>query len=215
MVKIAPQSNIELPLLKVLYETSEGELPAKEAVEKVIDMYSDDLSTEDLLSETRSGHNRWKNRVYWTRQRLVTTGDVDSPERGIWALTEQGRKRAETEWPGWKPIYTEVSEDEGEIPEEQDMPTKGQKVTYFLRAGDHVKVGKTTDGLKRRVSALQTGNPEEIEIVGWVLGDVERAFHAHFDKFHARGEWFYAVPSIMRFVEDLIEATWEKKNGNR
>ena len=214
MVKIALQSNIELPLLKVLNDAPEGELAAKEAVEKVIDMYRDDLSTQDILSELPSGANRWKNRVQWTRQRLVTTGDVESPERGIWALTEPGRKRVETEWPEWKPTYTEVRQDGGEVAGEQDLPAKGQTVTYFLQAGDHVKVGKT-DGLKRRVSTLQTGNPEEIEIVGWVPGDVEKAFHAHFEKFHARGEWFYAVPSIMRFVEDLIEATWEDKKGTR
>ncbi len=215
MVKIAPQSNVEIPLLRVLYEALENQLPAHEAIEKVITLYRDDLSTEDLLSETRSGANRWKNRVYWTRQRLVGTGDVESPEKGLWALSDQGKNRVEAEWPDWKPVYTELSEGDGEGPEEQEMPSKGQMVTYFLRAGDHVKVGKTKDDLRRRVGTLQTGNPEEIEILGWVPGDVEKAFHAHFDKFRALGEWFYAVPSIIGFVEDLIDAGWEVNRGNR
>jgi len=37
----------------------------------------------------------WSNLIRWTRMALVRKGDVDGSRRGIWALTEQGRKRAE------------------------------------------------------------------------------------------------------------------------
>jgi restriction endonuclease Mrr len=37
----------------------------------------------------------WSNRVRWTRMGLAKKGDPDGSRRRIWALTEQGRKRAE------------------------------------------------------------------------------------------------------------------------
>lgn len=207
MVRVAPQSNIELPLLKVLSEASESRLPVSKAVEKVLDHYPD-LSKEDLLSELPSGENRWKNRIRWTRQRLMESGLAHSPERGVWEITDEGRERVGREWAGWGPSYTEVAEDEESLPE--NMPSKGTMVTYFIQGGDYIKVGKTQDGLQRRVGAIQSSNPEEIEIIGWVKGDVEDAFLAHFDRYQARGEWFYAVPSIRRFVEDLKESMQEQ-----
>jgi restriction system protein len=36
---------------------------------------------------------KWDNRVQWVRQRLIDKGDMSSPQRGIWAITEQGRQR--------------------------------------------------------------------------------------------------------------------------
>jgi len=37
----------------------------------------------------------WSNRIRWTRLRLVKSGDLDGSERGVWRVTEQGRRRAE------------------------------------------------------------------------------------------------------------------------
>jgi restriction endonuclease Mrr len=36
----------------------------------------------------------WKNRIQWVRQHLITKGELDGSERGVWKLTPQGRARA-------------------------------------------------------------------------------------------------------------------------
>jgi len=36
---------------------------------------------------------RWNNRVRWARQTLVDKGELHSPRRGVWALTDKGRAR--------------------------------------------------------------------------------------------------------------------------
>jgi restriction endonuclease Mrr len=43
------------------------------------------------------GHNEpyWHTWVQWARDRLVKSGDLECPRRGIWMLTEQGKRRAE------------------------------------------------------------------------------------------------------------------------
>ena len=43
----------------------------------------------------RHGERQWINRIQWTRQALVTAGDMASPHRGVWAITDQGRNRLE------------------------------------------------------------------------------------------------------------------------
>src|SRR5262249_20053460 len=41
----------------------------------------------------KHGEKKWINRIQWTRQSLVTAGDMESPRRGTWAITEQGKQR--------------------------------------------------------------------------------------------------------------------------
>jgi restriction system protein len=35
----------------------------------------------------------WSNRIRWTRMSLVQKGDLDGSRRGVWRVTEQGRRR--------------------------------------------------------------------------------------------------------------------------
>jgi hypothetical protein len=44
---------------------------------------------------------RYGEKVQWTRQTLVSLGQLDKSQRGIWAITPQGRDRLEREWDGW------------------------------------------------------------------------------------------------------------------
>ncbi|WP_442855016.1 winged helix-turn-helix domain-containing protein [Burkholderia sp. MSMB1552] len=41
-----------------------------------------------------SGEGRFRNRIRWARLYLVREGLVDSSKRGVWALTEAGRRTA-------------------------------------------------------------------------------------------------------------------------
>jgi restriction system protein len=53
------------------------------------------LTPEDLSATLKHGEKRWINRIQWTRLTLISVGDMESPHRGVWAITEQGRKRLE------------------------------------------------------------------------------------------------------------------------
>lgn len=99
------QKSIELPLLKALAKAG-GQLKMKEAVEKV-EKYFPKLTDGDKASRLESGGTRWINRVQWVRQRLVEKGEVDSPERGVWRITDAGRTRLEKEFSEWKPEYSQ------------------------------------------------------------------------------------------------------------
>lgn len=51
-----------------------------------------DLSDEILNEEKESGGSRYQNQVDWARFYLVKAGYVDSSKRGVWSLTDKGRK---------------------------------------------------------------------------------------------------------------------------
>ena len=69
---------------------------------------------------------------------------------------------------------------------------------YFVReiVSGRVKIGYTKDegSLKSRLSTLQTGNPDEIELYGTIPGTmkVEKFLHRQFGRFRVRSnsEWF-------------------------
>jgi len=100
------QENIELPLLKVLKDAG-GSLSIPDAIAKTKELYPE-LTDEEKASMLTSGENRLNNRIAWCRQRLVEKGEIDSSTRGIWKITEEGKKRVELEWPSWKAEYVEI-----------------------------------------------------------------------------------------------------------
>lgn len=50
------------------------------------------LSDEILNEERESGGSRYENQVAWARFYLVRAGFIDSSKRGVWTLTDKGRK---------------------------------------------------------------------------------------------------------------------------
>lgn len=74
------------------------------------------------------------------------------------------------------------------------MPGKpAQKgVIYIVRCDKYCKIGYTESDPVKRVSALQTGNPFRIELVGTAPGtmDDEQRLHKVFEGKCERGEWF-------------------------
>ena len=73
---------------------------------------------------------------------------------------------------------------------------KHQCVVYFIRTVGlpFVKIGQTTD-LVQRLASIQTGNHEEVRVMGTIPGGIaeERALHARFDALRIRpgNEWFH------------------------
>lgn len=62
---------------------------------------------------------------------------------------------------------------------------------YVAKCEDRYKIGWTQNP-SRRMASLQTGNPFEIELVGFIPGSMsdEERFHDHFASKRCRGEWF-------------------------
>lgn len=76
----------------------------RDAFERV-KKYYDQLTPEDIASRLDSGGNRLNNRIQWSRQDLVLSGDVERSQNGIWKITPKGKERLEREWRSWKPEY--------------------------------------------------------------------------------------------------------------
>lgn len=81
---------------------------------------------------------------------------------------------------------------------------------YFIRAGasEHIKIGFCRGDPKRRLAALQTGNPEHLTLLATIRGDQteERRWHEAFADSRVRGEWFADSP-------DMIAAVGRAKDG--
>ncbi|MGH8243900.1 MAG: GIY-YIG nuclease family protein [Steroidobacteraceae bacterium] len=73
---------------------------------------------------------------------------------------------------------------------------------YFLGEAENgcspIKIGVTKD-IARRKRTLQTGNPLELRLLGWIVADdsfqLERQLHEHFESVRTRGEWFHIEPA--------------------
>ena len=85
---------------------------------------------------------------------------------------------------------------------------------YFIGQEDHgpfaIKIGKAKNIQKRR-KQLQTGNPVELKILGWLLSDndlvLEKQLHQSFRHARGQGEWFAIEPAdilpvLMRAGQD-------------
>jgi restriction system protein len=85
------QRDVEVPLLKVLVEIGGQGKPRD--IYPLVSKKFPQIRENDLAEVLSSGTNRWTNRVQWVRQTLVENGEMDSPARGIWRITEKGRQR--------------------------------------------------------------------------------------------------------------------------
>jgi hypothetical protein len=74
--------------------------------------------------------------------------------------------------------------------------------TYFVRAGDAIKIGHTTK-FNRRLHHLRSGSGEPLEVLAVVPETVIGEYEAHrmFDHLRLNGEWFRADPELLGFIE--------------
>lgn len=75
---------------------------------------------------------------------------------------------------------------------------------YFIKCGNNIKIGKSIDPWKR-LTSLQTGNPESLEILAIAPGgtEFEAGLHIAFGDEAGRGEWFSASDKLLSFVETM------------
>ncbi|MDH5439889.1 MAG: restriction endonuclease [Candidatus Bathyarchaeota archaeon] len=105
------QKEIEVPLLEALAEIG-GQGKARDIYPLVTKRFPT-IRDEDLVEALPSGGNKWTNRIQWVRQRLIDKGEIYSPSRGIWAITDKGRRRVEAKEPPppSPPNFVELYED--------------------------------------------------------------------------------------------------------
>ena len=96
------------------------------------------------------------------------------------------------------------------------MPNENQPLVYFFAKSnfgddqpDFIKIGYTGRDLLRRQTALQTGNEARIWDIGVIPFDTEdeahreeERIHFQFGAFRAHGEWFYATPRIIQYIQN-------------
>ena len=89
---ILSESEYEVPMLEIISEHG-GRAAAREVLDELETRLGSQLTEVDK-EELSSGNVRWRNRAQFVRLRLVERGDMvkDSP-RGMWEVTEQGRRR--------------------------------------------------------------------------------------------------------------------------
>jgi restriction system protein len=50
------------------------------------------ISKDEIEGTTKGGQSKFENKVGWARFYLAKAGLIDTEQRGVWVLTEQGRK---------------------------------------------------------------------------------------------------------------------------
>lgn len=65
---------------------------------------------------------------------------------------------------------------------------------YIIRCNEFYKIGCSRDGADKRLKAMQTGNPYELELIFQCevtdFMQAEAALHAYFKDNRVRGEWY-------------------------
>ncbi|WP_333665663.1 restriction endonuclease [Parvibaculum sp.] len=77
------------PVIDALRDLGSSAKP-KEVYAWVAEHY--DIPKEEIESTTKNGQSSFENRIGWARFYLAKAGLVASEQRGVWVLTEQGRK---------------------------------------------------------------------------------------------------------------------------
>lgn len=93
---ILPEREYWLPILEILME-AKGAAPASEVIDALVGRMRSMLTQRDY--ETLSmGEVRWRNRARFARLRMTERGLLSATSaRGIWELTDAGRKYLEDE----------------------------------------------------------------------------------------------------------------------
>jgi restriction endonuclease Mrr len=90
---IPTQAEIDLPLLEAILSLG-GEARPRD-VYPILAKSFPDMTDADMAETLLHGESKWKNRVQWARQDLVSSGELDSPKWGLWRITALGRQRVQ------------------------------------------------------------------------------------------------------------------------
>jgi len=83
-------------------------------------------------------------------------------------------------------------------------PVVERSVVYFVKSGDFVKIGRTTN-FPDRLAKLQVGTPHALEVLHVIKGGSKREAEIHraLRDYHYRGEWFHYCEPLIAYFESL------------
>jgi len=85
--------DIEEPLLRAIAQRG-GEVRPDPELYQAVARYFPQLTPQDFAMKQPSGKdNKWNNMIAWARMYLVGNGELDNAVRGVWRITDKGRKR--------------------------------------------------------------------------------------------------------------------------
>lgn len=88
---------------------------------------------------------------------------------------------------------------------------------YFIHspAMNAVKIGFSTAHPRRRMSTLQIGCADELELIGFYDAPQadEQKWHRRFGDYWIRGEWFRLDGEFADFIKAFVEHYWRRLNG--
>lgn len=83
---------------------------------------------------------------------------------------------------------------------------------YFIKspALNAIKIGFSAHNPMTRLSACQTGNADDLIMLGWCAGyeSTERKYHEWLSDCRIRGEWFRLEGKVQEFVSSFLEPYW-------
>ena len=88
-----PRKAYEMPLLQSLEELGGEVVPGVDLYQRVAEKMG--FVNKEMEYDLVHARDKWVYTLQWVRHALVKSGDMDGSRRGIWAITEQGRKRTE------------------------------------------------------------------------------------------------------------------------
>lgn len=83
------------------------------------------------------------------------------------------------------------------LPEHMERATS---YTYAVYDGEAIKIGKSRGHPKRRMDALQTGNPRCLHLLAYSAVLSEATVHAALSRWRLRGEWFAPSNEVLRYI---------------
>ncbi len=90
-----------------------------------------------------------------------------------------------------------------EVPKWENDESWAQGHGYFIKAGNFVKIGCSTDP-EKRLRAIQTGNPHKCELLYSIYNEdmfeMEQWVQMELKKYHIRGEWYRLTPKVREYI---------------
>jgi restriction system protein len=136
------------------------------------------ISDEERSEALEGGNLRFDNQVHWARFYLVKSGYVDSSKRGVWSLTEKGRKTDHLTYRDALRIFKQVHEqfhgtdtktDDTAPMEEDTSPapdTLTEEISYRVQLMDLLK-SITPSGFERLCQRLlRESGFEQVYVTG-------------------------------------------------
>lgn len=78
---------------------------------------------------------------------------------------------------------------------------------YFIQESilKNIKIGFTSAHPKKRLHNLAVANSQELNFLGFMLGDKpqEKRLHQRFKHLHVRNEWFEPGEDLLNFIDNL------------